>query len=433
MIWDFAGQAVYRAIHPIFMSPEAVYVLVSDLTKDLFATAQCKVKNDGHDELEIPTADWSDTYLDYIMRSLDLLHLLRQHVNGYKLPPVVLVGTHAGEVDNPEKEIDVLKRFLMHNAPDFFKRIAKRLTVDNKLAGQQPIQDEEDQRIVTLRQEILNVADTMPHTKIEVPIKWLEVENMVLEYIKEKKQKYITKQKFRMEIISKIFQADPQDDLEHLLNFLHDRGTVLYLDCADNPNGLVVLDPQWLTHDILCKIITVKEQTDDEPEVILFREVLKDKGILHPDLLNYSCKNLEVDAIKDSLIYIMKKFNLLCECKDKDDQTVYLVPCMVPTKPAEDFMGPVFEGCEPVYITFEANYVPAGLFSRLLVLFGEWAASRTRCEQLQLFANAARFVIGEVTCLGFACCKTVIQVHIWTMDSSNPIEREPEVSSEASR
>ena len=278
MIWDFAGQAVYRAIHPIFMSPEAVYVLVSDLTKDLFATAQCKVKNDGHDELEIPTADWSDTYLDYIMRSLDLLHLLRQPVNGYKLPPVVLVGTHAGEVDNPEKEIDVLKRFLMHNAPDFFKRIAKRLTVDNKLAGQQPIQDEEDQRIVTLRQEILNVADTMPHTKTEVPIKWLEVENMVLEYIKELKQKYITKQKFRMEIISKVFQDDPQDDLEHLLNFLHDRGTVLYQDCADNPNGLVVLDPQWLTHDILCKIITVKEQTDDEPEVILFREVLKDKA-----------------------------------------------------------------------------------------------------------------------------------------------------------
>lgn len=106
---------------------------------------------------------------------------------------------------------------------------------------------------------------------------------------------------------------------------------------------------------------------------------------------------------------------------------------MLTTKPTEDLMGPIFEGYAPVYITFDTNYVPAGLFSRLLVLFGEWAASRTSCEQQQLFANAARFLIGRVTCLGFACCKTVIKIHIWTMDNSNPAEREPGVSSEVSR
>ena len=34
-VWDFAGQAVYHAIHPIFLSQEAIYVLMSDLTKEL--------------------------------------------------------------------------------------------------------------------------------------------------------------------------------------------------------------------------------------------------------------------------------------------------------------------------------------------------------------------------------------------------------------
>ena len=34
VIWDFAGQDIYHAIHPIFMSPDDIYLLAFDLTKD---------------------------------------------------------------------------------------------------------------------------------------------------------------------------------------------------------------------------------------------------------------------------------------------------------------------------------------------------------------------------------------------------------------
>ena len=227
-------------------------------------------------------------------------------------------------------------------------------------------------------------------------------------------------------------EEDEEDDFEYLLNFLHDRGTIVYHDSANNPNGLVVLDPQWLI-DVLCKIVTVKEQEEESLRVLSLRQDLLDKGILHAQLLEHVCKNLKLDRIKDSLLFIMKKFNLLCECKNKDGISIYLVPCMLTTKPADDLMGPVFHGSAPVFITFDTNYVPAGLFSRLLVLFGEWAACKTSCEQQQFYANAARFFIGKVTCLGFACFKTVIKIHLWTMDNSNPAETEPELCSEVSR
>ena len=49
IIWDFAGQDIYRAIHPIFMSPEDLYLLVFDLTKNLSEKAVCRV-NVGHKE-----------------------------------------------------------------------------------------------------------------------------------------------------------------------------------------------------------------------------------------------------------------------------------------------------------------------------------------------------------------------------------------------
>ncbi|XP_068694464.1 uncharacterized protein [Montipora foliosa] len=494
VIWDLAGQAVYRAIHPIFMSPEAVYVLVFDMTKNLCATAQCKVKSAGHEEVEIPAPDSGDTNLDHIMRWLDLVHSLRDSKHS-ELPPVIIVGSHAD--CNDCKMMDLLKKFLSRNARVFSKHIVQTLTVDNTRAGQLPSQ--EDPQIVRLREEILTVADTLPHTKLEVPLKWLEVENKVFDLCK-RGEKYMTRQRFKLEVAdlesngnclgdgddyrtvgsvddgnycindddvdvdvndddedegaedcnkgddSFVYydennfdeewdmeeNNDEEDDFEHLLHFLHDRGTIVYHNLASNPEGLVVLDPQWLI-DVLCQIITVKQQDKESLHVLSLRQDLQDKGILHSQLLDHACANLELCDIKDSLLFIMKKFNLLCECKDKFKKPVYLVPCMLTTKPIADLMGPILEGYAPVYITFNTNYVPAGLFSRLLVLFGEWAASKTSCEQQQLFANGARFFVGNVTCVGLACSKSVIKAHIWTMDDSNPFESEPRVASEVSR
>ena len=425
VIWDFAGQAVYRAIHPIFLSPEAAYILVFDLTKDLLAASQCRLKKEGHQEVEIPVADTNDTNLDHIMRWMDLVHSLRDPENGTVSRNVVLVGTHADLVDgDPEKKMDAMKNFLTGYAKVFIKRIARTVTVDNTHSGQ------EDPQIVKLREEILKIADNMPYTKIEVPLKWLEVENKIYDLSKQG-EKYTTRRKFMSQIVAHK-DDDVADDLEHLLDFLHDRGTVVYHNCADNPGGLVVLDPQWLI-DILCKILTVKGDKEEALHILSLRRALKEEGILDAELLDHACKNLELGHIKESLLFIMKKFNLLCDWKHDINKATYLVPCMLTVKPQEDLMGPVFQGCAPVYITFDTSYAPFGLFTRLIVVFGEWVAAITSTGKPDLFANAARFVIGEVTCVAFACSKTVIKVHIWTMDGSNPVEREPKVTLEAAR
>ena len=409
------------------MSREAVYVLVFDLTKDLFSTPQCNYTD--------------DTNLDHMMRWLDLVHLLRpseeeeeKEEDGCNLrPPVVLVGTHADELVNPDEKIDEVTEILLENASDFVKHIVNRLTVENKLAGQRPMQGEEDRRIITLREVILK--DAMHYKTDEVPLKWLEVENEVFHHVTVKKgEKYMRKQKFKMEIVDKVIPPDLQDDVEHLLNFLHDRGAVVYHDCGGNPDDLVVLDPQWLIHDVLCKIINVKERDKGEKGgILLYRKLLKDKGILHAKLLHYVCQNLQLNGIEDSLIGIMKKFNLLFESKNEDGDVIYIVPCMVPTKAAEDLIFPVIQGYEPVFITFSTNYVPPGLFSRLLVLFGTWASLRKNCASQDLSSNAARVFIGSGTCVGFACFKTVIKIHIWTMNKFKPTKAEPHLALEVYR
>jgi len=55
-LWDFAGQHLYNASHPVFLSPRAVYILVHNLSKALDAPAQPCVRQGTRDQfLENPT------------------------------------------------------------------------------------------------------------------------------------------------------------------------------------------------------------------------------------------------------------------------------------------------------------------------------------------------------------------------------------------
>ena len=107
IIWDFAGQDIYRAIHPIFMSSDDIYLLVFDLTKRLSEKAECRV-NVGHKELTATARDGEDTNLDHILRWMDLIHSLKKdsQSDGLSYPPVILVGTHADCVDDPRQAIE---------------------------------------------------------------------------------------------------------------------------------------------------------------------------------------------------------------------------------------------------------------------------------------------------------------------------------------
>ena len=430
LIVDFAGQAIYRAIHPIFVASEAIYVVVFDLTKDLSSTAQCYVRELGCGEVCIQAPDSSDTNLDHIMRWMDLVHSFKHAENGQILPPVILVGTKADLVQgNPSDKMEIL----LDNMTVFSEHIIETFTVDNTRAGRQ--HDQEDPQIVSLRKEILKVGDGMPHTKKEVPLKWLQVENEVYD-LSSKGVNYITRQEFRKNISDNICHFETAEDFEVLLVFLHVRGTVIYHGCANDPSSLVVLNPQWLI-DALCQIITVEKQAKETPRIRNLRKKLGNLGVLEQELLDHSCKTLGVTEIKGSLLSIMKKFNLLCEINCKDGSSIYLVPCMLTSKPEDQLKLSISEnqGPLPVYITFNTQYVPSGLFSRLIVLFLTFASRQVTCEQPQLFANFARFFIGDVTGVEFVCYKRVIKVHIWDHSSlnSNPVENEPQVCSELLR
>jgi len=113
-VWDFAGQHLYYASHPVFLSSRAVYILVHNLSKPLNAPAEPCVRQGTHDIiLENPNGE---TNLENLLSWLVTVHRMKpkdDEVAGsteaklpYLRPPVFIVGTHA---DKPFEEIKTMK------------------------------------------------------------------------------------------------------------------------------------------------------------------------------------------------------------------------------------------------------------------------------------------------------------------------------------
>ena len=408
IIWDFAGQDVYHAIHPIFMSPDDICLLCFDLRKKFSVAAECHVNVNG-EECEVAARDGEDTNLDHMMRWLDLIHSLKAFDENEKPSPVILVGTHADKCLNPEREVRKAEKKLKKEfAKEYTDHIVKLFCIDNTTAGKETNQE----KVETLRDEILGYAEEMLHTKKEIPLQWHHVEK---EIIKESAvRKYVDTKTFKDEIASKFCKYDSEEDFDALLHFLHAHGSIVYHEHSGD-DGLVVLDPQWLIN-VLCRIINVTPSDDKRMSVAQDREKLQEKGILTSSLLDYACENEKLLPIKHLLISLMDKFNLICEWPGSEPgSSLTLVPCMLttPSKEAIAASKKTAACSAPLYLTFVGtNYVPFGLFCRLVVLFGKWLSDPKRTNEYELYVNEAEFALDENYFIHLVCYKTVIKLCI---------------------
>lgn len=114
-LWDFAGQHLYYASHPIFLSQRALYILVHNLSKPLDAPAEPCMRQGRNDvKLENPN---NETNMENLLSWLATVHNVAlatddtdddaQHKLPYLRPPVFIVGTHA---DKPVEDIAAIKK-----------------------------------------------------------------------------------------------------------------------------------------------------------------------------------------------------------------------------------------------------------------------------------------------------------------------------------
>ena len=173
-LWDFAGQHVYYASYPVFLSLQAVYILVYNLSKGLKDIAQPCVRQGIHDILlRNPN---NETNLENLLSWLATVKTMcstKSEMDESKAttkdlphlrPPIFIIGTHADvpyqgiqEMESQiQREISE-KDYELHVIRPFF-------SVDNT-------QGSSCDGVAALQKRMIEVLKQEPYMGEEVPLR----------------------------------------------------------------------------------------------------------------------------------------------------------------------------------------------------------------------------------------------------------------------
>ena len=250
-VWDFAGQHLYYASHPFFFTRRAIYLLVHNLSKPLHSRADPCVKQGAQDPRKLDNHA-KHTNLDMLLSWLVSVHSIRksstdaeESENGvnveYERPPVVLVGTHANDVD----PLDV------RNTQRTIQELLSSRTYGEHVIGEHFAVDNKDGReVASLRAKVEALLRGEPYVKVMLPVKWLKFEKTVKRKSDEENVRCMTLEQVKRVARDECFIRD-ENQLEVMLNFFHDLGVIV------RHRNTVVLQSRWLI-ELFRKLITIR-------------------------------------------------------------------------------------------------------------------------------------------------------------------------------
>ena len=396
IIWDFGGQSVYYATHPIFLTKQAIYILACDLSRDPDQKAKAPTKKGMYEnKLDTHCKKTNRDYLDFWMTSV--YSLVSPSTNRQEtlspevLPTVFLACTHADKPykkrANPKELAEKIFATLKEKIyGDLLKEV---FVVDNTKSGS----NDECQDVKNLRETVLSVAKELPQIKKAIPLKWLKYEK-VLRLLSEEGYMWIPIERAR-QIASDECGIDDDEQFRTLLNFLHDQRILIHFSETPNLEKMVILSPQWLI-EIFKEVITVRHFKQTDKGVARLWRNFEKTGILDKSFLNHAWGPLSDNRETfESLIAIMEKFSLLCAWPSDGTTQKYLVPSMLMSPPTDDVRKHLDCVRTPsLFVAFESGRVPPGLFSRFVLQFHRLCQEEWKSEiNPELFNNFAMFHI----------------------------------------
>ncbi|XP_077987484.1 uncharacterized protein LOC144442088 [Glandiceps talaboti] len=423
-LWDTAGQILYYITHQVFLAHRVIYILVTDLTKALDDIISSNTEGPIRD-------DWTvKEFLSFWMNSIhahgtpepDPFRGSKSERQITASPPVIIVGAkkdllikecstkeeeHEHQRDIEEeanKRLMAIGDYLRTNIIKASDHIVAKIAVDNKSreAGYA-----NDPMIEELRKLIKKLA--VEHFFLgEIPVKWIHLE-LTLRKMK--------KEMMKLEEVYKIGEEIDLDrsEVDKALKFYHSVGEILHFSEDPDLKNTVILDMGWLV-GLFKLVITQPSIYRKNPQTPARVHNLVDElfidGRLHEELVEYILKDHRRIEDKQVLLKILEMYDVICKkpkSSNEDPQSdIYYLPYLLQRHEEKDVICPKESStCCPLYFHFPGNFLPDGLYYRLVVrCFKQWS------QWMSLFKHRCRILVNNDEHLSITICKIGSDIEI---------------------
>ncbi|VDI52486.1 Hypothetical predicted protein, partial [Mytilus galloprovincialis] len=382
--WDFAGQKEFYATHQTFLSSNAVYLLVVDISEDF--------KSKTYENMIEKEFDTIGEYIDFW---LDNIHCYctddkktpTQGNNKDRVlnPPVIIVGTGIDKVPSDDRE-NRKQNFLTHLSDTMStqpnrRHFRKPHFLSNKFPSNNRQEYEE------LRKDILQKAKALSNWEENLPVRWVVLEKEMfrcktetdtLHYESKAKTqacenrkvvRYTEAQCFADECSFPNVQQETSE-LDSFLKYEHEIGNIVFFK---EVKEFIVLDPEWLVDVFRC---FVPHEYNDDTVSMTEWDVLAKTGKLEDTLIETLLQKVPCLILrknKNYLLELMEEFSIIVKPKNSASVNDIYMPCMIKPMPFHEILGKVDVETEYVkkssWFCLVFNFLPPSYFNHILVSF----------------------------------------------------------------
>ena len=385
-IWDSAGQQVFQHTHGLFVSEEVVCLIVFDASKLLDKVPERRYEGD-----KSPARSGLDTityWMDLISCRVSKKSTSDSDLSEF-LPTFILIGTKidllSSDISKAEeiasqKLIPILREKIV--GKPFAKHIAGSKNGQLFIPGSQSIfflsnLMRNDRVVKDLQHVILRAAPVKNR-----PTRLLKMERRLMLLSHQDKLSVVDMEQVK-EVARNCGISTNDKDVLEVLNFFHQKGTLLYFHQIPALSHVIILSPQWLAK-LLTYILTNLLCQPAGPPLAQYAEERSNKGLLRQELLNFCIEQFLVDEVNKGrkvpkligtdVVDLLLKFKLMVDVTNtplaskKSKDKVFLVPHLLPV---ETFV-PATKPCYKVLYYFPGKFIPDSLVDQLIVKCAEW-------------------------------------------------------------
>ena len=387
-IIDCPGGRSQSLLKPLLVSGTSLSLLLFDISLDPYHVyAQSEVPS-ARESLGCTTGH--SIYLDHVLNELADICLHQPHNELQTGSRIVLIGTHCDKISSSiaSHRLSIIAKAIQESP---FKQyvVAAKFVVSSSSILERSNFDEIKRYLIDLTHRLC---------KHQVPLRWLYVFPKIKEFEKQR-QYFITLDQLR-EIPHNSSEKE-DDDFNELLSFLTSSHVILHFDLVHMMRNIIITSPSWFLRNISTLLsISSPQMSKRIPDELL--DQVMSTGLLSEQLLNLVWEDV---ADKAQLLNVMHKMELICCLPTSRQRTgsdssdigiestisqIYVPALVEEEAPSYINFDLSTADIRPLYFRFKSNYVPLGLYHRLIA-----RCIFTYPQNVKLYHTSACFMVDK--------------------------------------